>query len=511
MKKSGLYSRLWYAYLLIYIIYFALQEILPTRNFMHDYLPHSYTLVGVLGVALLAVDFFTRRRMFRLPGTDMLMLFFVITMISIVVNYRYDFTGNIKGIMWMAIQIFLLIALPPETPKKTHIKRLSVVFDVFIFIWLVAVLWALGMYLAQEGGSIETIRTDRVQSLPIGFMNGRLHGMFEDPNYAAVAAFFSIGFSVFCMCWGEHPKGFKIYYIIAIVMFVFYIILSGSRTVKLVAVIVSFFAAGFCAVLRVERKFFLRALAFLLAGAVGASVVWGSWQVLQKGLSYLPGVREIIVYRQQESEPQSAEITETPEATAPLVKAVDFTREDVAYNEDVSNNRFAIWSDYIQVFLDTPLFGASPRGSFLYAQDHFEDLFIFNRPYKTTHNGYLMLLVSVGILGSIWMLIWFVKVFFEVLGYLLRHINNRTDSYWMILLSSVMLMAFAMYSVLYSMMFFSNLVIDVLFWLIIGVTLYLIRESEPERYTKVSVTARIFDAFFVKIGCAKRANSENVL
>lgn len=495
MKQSTLYSKFWYAFVMFYIVYFAAQEVLPVRNFLHDHLNFLYTLVGVMGVVLLFADLVSQRRMFRLQGTDILVLFFIMSMVSTLVNFRYGFMGNVKCLMWMAIQIFLLSALDPEETKETHIRRLCVIFDVFIFLWLLGVLWALWQYLIQDGGYIETIVTDRVRSLRIGFMNGRLHGMFEDPNYASIASLFAIGLAVFCLRWGKRPKAIRVYYGITIVLQIFYVILSGSRTGLVAAMATTSFSVAFLATAKTKRNILAKVGSFFLAGILSAGLFYGVYKTLQLGLSYVPYLVGTVNHGTATA-PENSILGE--------IQRVDFTREDVVNKSDYSNHRFEIWGDYLKVLESTPIVGGGPRSYLEYAKAHFENLYIIQRKYINVHNAYLALFVGVGFVGGVLMALWIIQVIIQILGYLIRRWVVRDDVYWMVFLLTllILMMGVAMFAL--QGIFFFNMLTDILFWLIVGFTLYLIRVTEPERNQRQALTAKLCDQVAERLYLAKK-------
>lgn len=492
MKQSTLYSKGWYAYVILYLVYFTIQELIPTRNILHDHLGFLYTLIGILGVVFLAWDFFSKRRMLKIQGIDILVLFFLASMLSVFVNYRYDLTGNLKCMLWTAIQILLLGAIDPSVPKKEHIRRLCIVFDIFILLWLVGTLWALWQYIIQFHGTMETIRADRLQALRVGFVDGRLFGMFEDPNYAAFASLFAIGLAVFCMRWGKRPKLFQVYYGFTIAMQICYIILSGSRAGMLAAMATAFFGCGFLAALKWDRNVILRVTGFLLAGCLGTALLLGGCKLLQTGLSYVPS----IVAPQTTTDPDG---NTQPGNLTP----VDFNRDDVQSNPDVSNNRFHIWADYLEVWKSTPIFGASPRGYLLYAEDNFDDLYIVNKQYINVHNGYFALFVGVGALGGCIMVFWIIRILSTILGFLVRRWNCRDENYWMVFLLTLLMVTMGVAALTVQGIFFFNMITDILFWLVVGVNLYLIRDSEPERYATESITEKLCNRITQRLHISK--------
>ncbi len=496
MKHPGIYSKLCYIHMAIYVIYFAALEILPVRNFLNQHLGVLYTLIGVSGAFLLVLDFFSRRIMFQIQHARILMLFFVATIASICINYQYDLAGNMKCIMWMAVQVFLFGAIDKKESGTVHVKRLCMLFDIFILIWLIGVLWALWQYIVQFGGYFETLRMDRIQMLHIGFIDQRLFGMFQDANYASICSSFAIGFAEFCRRWGKRPRVFHIYYIITIILQICYIILSGSRMGLLAAFITMFFCSSCLAGAKIRQNAGIKVTAGILLGVLSTGLLFGGYKAIQTGLSYLPpfvkGICEELYEPKTETEPihqnlpkNTPKPAKQPEKTEGAgSERVSFVREDVVNKRDFSNNRFAIWSDYLAILKTTPIFGASPRGYTLYAKAHFDDLYILRRQYVNVHNGYLLALVGAGILGGGLMLMWTVRVGVMILGYLVRRRRSGDRYYGMIFLLTLLLLMTAVSILTVQGIFFCNIIPDVLFWIVLGYTLYFIRISEYENNRK---------------------------
>lgn len=432
--------------------------------------------------------------MFQVQGVDILFLFFVAAIISTLVNYQYDFWGNIKCIMWMAIQVFLLQALDSTVSLQKHISWLNIIFNIFIFLWTVAVVWSLVLYVMQVSGSMETVRMEIVRSLYIGFVDGRLHGIFEDPNYAVISSWFTIAFAVFCMRWGKQKRKWNIYYIICIVLQLCYVVLSNSRTGVLAVLTVSAFASTFLTIAKIKQNIFIKAAGGILVGLFSIAIVLVAYYLLQTGLSYVPSLMENFQYQVSASQNDNitSEVTEKillseSEEEKETSGKVDFSRSDVENKDDISNNRFKIWSDYISVFQSKPLFGASPRGYFSYVEDQFSDLYIVGKRYINVHNAYLLLFVAVGVFGGAIMMIWLIKTSYLIMKYLITHWKERDDVYWMVFLFTLALLAVATSAMTLQDIFFCNMIQDILFWLVLGINLYLIRSQNAKQLLRKSL------------------------
>lgn len=82
--------------------------------------------------------------------------------------------------------------------------------------------------------------------------------------------------------------------------------------------------------------------------------------------------------------------------------------------DDVSNGRFDIWADALDVFFAKPIFGASPRGISQVAKEVAPDGVVAKYGFAT-HNGYLEVLAGTGILGFGLMFVFLVMLAWNIL------------------------------------------------------------------------------------------------
>ena len=81
------------------------------------------------------------------------------------------------------------------------------------------------------------------------------------------------------------------------------------------------------------------------------------------------------------------------------IKEVTLDRDDV--NEsNITNNRLQIWSSMFMISGDNRIVGLSPRNVLAYAKVNYPDSFVVKKNYEC-HNGYLAVLASTGIVGTI--------------------------------------------------------------------------------------------------------------
>ncbi len=473
-------ARFWY--IMLYMIYTGVFSLTPIRSWMEGGSVNGlvYALLAGVGGLLLLVDFFHDQVMFSRKHSILLVAFVVAMGISTLCNASYGITSNLKTTVWTAIQMFLLLCIDTRQPKERMFRQFRIFGETFCGVWTVAVCYSLWMYLAQVAGVYHF--HDVAYGVRTGFVDSRLFGVFSDPNYASMTSLAAMGLLTLFLTRPGRSLGWRIYYSVSLVLQMCYVILSGSRTAELAlagscAVVVGFLA--WCWVERKGERRILRLLAAVLGAVLSVALVFGLFSLGKTGLSYAPHAYQTIFPTETTNGEQTIPSNREEETVATTPNRVDLTRGDVVDSADFSNNRFQIWSDYLKVFATTPIVGTSPRNPNAYVMDHFDNLYINQKQYSV-HNSYLVVLVCTGILGAVPMALWLVLVVVDVLGYLIRRRNSRDEYYPLVLgLTGVMAaLAIGAFPLLY--LFFSNMVLDVIFWVLLGYTLSFIRMSEPE-------------------------------
>lgn len=460
-------------YVAVCVIYFAAFTFVPFRVFYGTPVANLvYLAIPLAGMLLLLIDLITRRNMFSLQYVLLLILFFFAYLASIVVNRKYDFMGNAKLMIWMGIQVFLLCAPDDEFSFTDHLRHLRVLADIFIAIWLVGALISLGQYCIQYGGYMANIAEGKLRYSRQGFIENRLFGVFTDPNYAAVCSLVAIGLAALVLYLRKGRGFLKVYYIASIVLQSFYVVLSGSRTAILSGIIAGAFAAAVLAYRYFRQKRTgVRAIATLLCAVLCAAVVWGSITGLKVGLSYVPEAVAGLQLTNLVPTGENGNGIITPSGP------VNLEREDVVDTTNISNNRFAIWRDYLKVFTKTPLFGTSPRKPLDYVKDRFPNMYVVGKEYLV-HNGYLGVLVGTGLLGTIPIALWFLLVALRAVRYLFSDRTRSDQRYGVILILTTLLICPLLSAFFMMEIFFSMDISTFLFWPLAGYLLCFLRQAE---------------------------------
>ncbi len=479
-KKRSLYFHIRYIYILVYVAFTALNKFIMFAYVDNSIISAIYNALALSGAALLAVDIFTKRNALRVRYNGLLVLFFGVYVLSMLYNWKFGWADNAKTLVWMLIQTFMLTATDPDDDLAAHQKYLRIIFDCFIAVWFVGVVVSLCEYTTLYHVPHVMPSGDKT---PEGFAEGRLFGVFTDPNVAAVCSIVAIILAVYQMKNRTCGRAVKICYGITIAANVIYVILSGSRTGEMILFGLVLLATAFfclCRQYRAGMRWFVKAGQSALLLVLSAAVFVGGVKVARAGLSYVPGLYErgeilwqIITGDENMNPDDRDELDDS-------LDHIDLERPDVVDNDDISNARFKIWSDALKLFSVSPVLGTSARNHLAFAEHYFgKEMYMVRRQYSV-HNGYLSLLVHTGVLGTVVMVAWMGCIVVYVMGYLLRRRKTRDTYYGQILCLTMALAAIAVSAFPMNGIFFGNSVIEVLFWLIVGEVHYLIRISEKD-------------------------------
>lgn len=478
MKLRKLISDVKYIYTLIYIVSFSLFY----NSFIHCYIykPTQLLYQGlvIFGIVVLVADFFISGILTRVKYGWLLVLFYLASLVSIVLNLKYDPIGNIKVVIWMVIQTFVFSALDSKQDKEYHKKYFRIITEVFSVVWLIGAAVSIVMFISRyEGVIIDPDPSVVRNTVRIGFLEGRLFGVFSDPNYASVCIIFSMFMIVSNMLMFRDNIALRIYHVALLVIDFIYIVLAKSRTAEIciyvsIALAVFFIAkSALFAKARMKKlfRYGVAALAALLSVIIlMASFSFASFAMDKFYISVGSSVSDDV----DEEEIQQ-----------------ELIRPDVEYSADITNHRAEIWADYFKVFEKNKIFGIGPSNGLSYAKENMPDLFIVEKGYYY-HNGYLAVLVGTGIIGSVLMLAFMILNVVRIVSYLANRGRNSDDLYKPVVMLSAMLVVGAIMALPLMAIFFNNSACDAIFWFVLGFVNCLIRISDndqkPELFEKLT-------------------------
>lgn len=461
-------------YILLYVSYVLIARIVPLVNFITLGVNSViYSALAIVGAVILLIDFLMHFTMFKSRENIILLAFCVVCAISSVINMQYGIISNVKTLVWMAIQFFVLFSIVNVRDGSEIDPTLTKIMKITAAVWFVGVLVSIGEFLIQIGYVAPFDDFPRRQ----GFVEARLFGVFTDPNFAAVTSLMVILF-----CWmflkSETKKSKRVYCYANIVLQVIYIVLSGSRTAKYGGLMLAFIVGLLCVRNRElgneQIKVVLKSLlGGVIAVALSLAVIFVVKQTLPKMAEGCNAV--ISTFQTQEEYDKMKKIRA---AKLKEAERISIERPDVT-DDNISNNRFRIWSNYIRVSKDHRIFGLSPRNLMSYLRVNEPMNYLVKRGYDETHNGWLAIFVCTGIAGTAVMAAFFINYARECCLYIKAKKKQPYDIKIIVLLGSVFVVAFS--ALLQPEIFFINTYGAVTFWLFMGYLLYFMKQESKAK------------------------------
>lgn len=374
-------------YIVFYAVYSISTRFVPTALLCEGMIAGILYKSVVIGAGLLALCYLILARTIRPDKTFILLAAFVLILgISIITNREFEFTENIlsTGTFTAQLIVFYLIArMMPEAMIAACLRRIALFTSLF---WTPGCAFSLYQYIINDH---YVTRNPENRLIRQGIIDGRLFGLFSDPNFAAFTSLLIVILLLFALRTvnSQLPsmKLFSIYGIVCIIINLAYLVMSNSRTIYIAAVGTILFFVLLTTYRRhlqsgdTDRKSFF--VDCVKRTAITLAAIAAVYSIL---FFPIQGIGHLVV---------------------PDRSSDDMIREDVNL-ENISNNRSTIWKNYLALYKEKPVFGFSIWGALPYATDRYPDSYLAQTQY-VTHNGYLSLLIETGCIGFLIMGIFF--------------------------------------------------------------------------------------------------------
>lgn len=432
-------------------------------------LRHIQSYMGILGGLLLCADLFTNKVVWRGPYCMLLYGLCALAGISALLSISYGVEDNLFLICWTLIEFSLFYSCAYRWERKRLRKFMKVLYAVLLLCWFVACCVSLYQYVFQIGYRyvINPLSDDNSLARQ-GFLDSRLFGIFSPLNHAVYVSVMLLLIGVYYFLHNKRVFMRTVLLIANLPLF-FHIILSGSRSaqVSMLVCAVGILWLWFRDRSRYtdfRRVLFPLGIALLLTavlalGFVGVKTVLGE----------IPRWMDTIATPSETEQP-----SESSENNVPPPEVDILQREGL--EEDVSNDRFKIWKDYLSLYREIGLLGLSPGNYMSYIRENHPELFIVQYvrdefPGKFmhgtiyhVHNGYLMTFVSTGFAGVLLMLAFIVLCLVR----LMRFIKRQPRVSGAFIFALAVAAAGAISAVFDKGVFFMNNPSSFLFWMALG-------------------------------------------
>jgi lipopolysaccharide cholinephosphotransferase len=320
--------------------------------------------------------------------------FILVICISTALNYSYNLADNMYGILTFGFQLVLFYLLGKTLTAAEWISLIKKIILPCSFLWDVSCAGSLVQFLFNM--SYRTIFSKEHSSVRQGIIDGRLFGLFSDPNFAAFTSLLLM-FGLWHIRSHVRHTSTKFFIWLSLVLNAMYIVMSNSRTVYIsVAASILFYSLVSC-----YKKYRQDLIKHLIQRTLATCILLvASYLAI---LLPLQGIAKLICPNRN--------------------TAVEMERDDVNA-DNISNNRFTIWQAYLELYTEKPLFGFSTRSALTYVDENHPDSYLAKTQY-VTHNTYLSLLVETGAIGFLVFAIFMVLTFLRFV----RNIREQSDTY----------------------------------------------------------------------------------
>lgn len=477
ISKVPLLNQVILAYLALSLVTSALFLIAPVVSFLsRTPLGHMQAYLGILGAGLVCMDLLTNKVLWRGPYVALLYGICALAAVSSILTISYGVRDNLFQICWTGIEFALFYSCIFRTDRPKFHRYIRRVFLVLLVIWLIACCVSLFQYVFQIGYRyvVQPLSDDKSLARQ-GFLENRLFGIFNPLSHAVyVSCMLLIGGIYYLIRSRQVWK--RVLLALADVVLLLHIVLSGSRGPQVV-LLVCVFAVVFLLVRnRITGSAFRRFVTSCLSALLVSAICIPCFLGIKSGLAQIPRLTGELVDGNE-----LFHVEELPEDVNIL--------ERQGLEDDISNDRFQIWSDYFSLSPEIGLLGLSPGNYMPYIQENFPDLFIVeyvreNFPGKFesgtiyhVHNGYLMVLVSTGFLGLALLLAYLVLAVLRVGRYILRT-RCLSQSF---VFSLAIVLAGGISALFDKGLFFMNNTPTLLFWMAAGMVMVQSADSLPAK------------------------------
>ncbi len=433
------------------------------------------TYLGILGGGLIVLDIFTTKKIWQGKYAYLLYGILALAALASLRMFSYGVKENVFKLCWAAVQFVLVYSCVYRTKQPGIKKWVTGLFYLLLAIWVVCCCISLYQYISQIGYRyvVNPLSADSSSNRQ-GFYDNRLFGIFYTLNHAA---YISLLFLLISFVFILKQKRTRVKVVLGICSFILlcHIVLTYSRSayvsMTLCVLVLTWF---FLRKKWQDRDWRKRVMSWALAGAT-AVAFWFGIQGFKTLLTYVPTwYANTVCFMQTHlfNDPDYQFTVQTPEYDENILDR-DYLEDDQ------SNGRLTIWSDYLSLYKEVGPIGLSPGSYMSYVAENHPDLYIVEQirieyPDKLdsgiifhTHNGYLLVYVSAGILGGLCLLA-FMALCLKKAGHTILK-NKQLPLYFMGAFLIVMVCAVS--AVFDEGLFFQNSPYTTLFWFTLGLLL----------------------------------------
>ncbi len=420
-----------------------------------------YVWAGIV----LYIKLIKEKKLRKIRHLPVILLLFASAIVSIVINFSYNILENIFMLYYMAICFFLFYGLYADKTHEGAKREMTFIFKFLLSATTALMIISIIILLISKEGFM-------FNGYYISIKDNRFVGIFTNAN---LLAFYAVIGVILCHILYLRRKavskvtaGAGLYYAICMLVNLLSLFLSDSNA-SLVFIIIYVCFTAFYKIFRDSdtihiTRFILRVAAFILSCVVFAFAFMTVRSFTQRGFS------ELLVLGQDVEQPSENDNNYLPSDNktddilndnnnASEKHKTTFTHE----NKNFDSGRIPLLKQAAKLFMLYPVFGVTPRNIVLYGE-----LYLGGLKYSDFHNGFVTVLVSFGIVGFTFFMIFAVKIAKSLLLCIFKKRNKNDTEREMLPCLLAFLAAYCIYS-----MFEITLLLDIsykvlIFWLMLG-------------------------------------------
>ena len=450
------YFKINLAFILIVAVYCMCGLIVPLQ-----FISANKVVAGgmtLLGILLATYNLVIKKVYLKIKTIEYLLLFFAFNIITSILVISYGYSTNIKNALIFYIYFLTVFPIFTGVTREEGKKIYDYFFYTVTVLNTFGVLVSLIQFILLKGYRVHDYKGLYIRQ---GFVESRLFGILASPNFLSLISLIVIIFLITKI--GSFIKVYKNISILAIVLNFIYIVLSGSRTVficMMIAVVI-YSIVMFCQ--KGNTKSLLKVVMAII-------VVLFSY----KAVNFTS--EQYLKYNKERLEAQDKKLENKD-------NNLSLERTDTS-EENISNNRFAIWKSTASFVPKKPIFGYSGGNWYEIGKKNNPDEYIIKEHYLT-HNGYLEILFYNGIVGFISMGIFVLSFFLSMVKRLIR--DKKEDLVNKDLLSIIMILMVILVSNLFlSSTFYGISLLGIILFLMAGY-FYSIVSTDKSNFKKLDI------------------------
>lgn len=450
------YFKINLAFILIVAVYCMCGLIVPLQFISaNKIVAGGMTLLGIL---LATYNLVIKKVYLKIKTIEYLLLFFAFNIITSILVISYGYSTNIKNTLIFYIYFLTVFSIFTGITREEGKKIYDYFFYTVTVLNTFGVLVSLIQFVLLKGYRVHDYKGLYIRQ---GFVESRLFGILASPNFLSLISLIVIIFLVLKICSFE--KVYRFIGIVVIALNFIYIVLSGSRT----AFICMMIAAAIYSVVMFYQKGNIRSLFKVVLAIV---VVLFSY----KAVNFTS--EQYLKYNKERLEAQDKKLENKD-------NNLSLERTDTS-EENISNNRFAIWKSTASFVPKKPIFGYSGGNWYEIGKKTNPDEYIIKEHYLT-HNGYLEILFYNGLAGFISMGVFVLSFFISMVKRIFR--DKKEDLVNKDLLSIVIILMVILVSNLFlSSTFYGISLLGIILFLMAGY-FYSIVSTDKSNFKKLDI------------------------